>query len=203
VPAVRRLISVASVTTLSFSGALPAQQHDKRGGHEAYPAHVLIIRHAEKPPEPSKSVDLTPTGVARAKALPQLFTSSAKGAGPLPRPEFIFAARDTKNSHRPSETAAPLGAALGIPVDTRFTDSDVKALAREILGHRKFEGKTVLIVWHQGTIPDLAKALGATDAPRSWKDSVFDRVWEITYSKNGKVSFEDRPQHLLRGDSAQ
>ena len=186
---------------LSLPATLLAQQHDKRSGHETYPAHVLIIRHAEKPPEPSKSVDLTSTGVARAKALAQLFTSSGKGPDPLPKPDFIFAARDTKNSHRPSETAAPLGAALGIPVDTRFTDAHVKALAREILSHDKYQGKTVLIVWHQGTIPDLAKALGANDAPHSWKDSVFDRVWEISFDKHGRVSFENRPQHLLAGDS--
>ena len=186
---------------LSLPATLLAQKHDKHTGPETYPAHVLIIRHAEKPPESSKSVDLTPTGVARAKALVQLFTSSSRGSSPLPKPDFIFAARDTKNSHRPSETAAPLGATLGIPVDTRFSDERVKALAREILSHDKYEGKTVLIVWHQGTIPDLAKALGANDAPHSWKDSVFDRVWEISFDKHGRVSFENRPQHLLAGDS--
>ena|SRR5690349_15180165 len=198
----RGFLSAATAIVLSLPATLLAQKHDKGGRRESYPAHVLIIRHAEEPPEPSRSVDLSPTGAARAKALTQLFTSSGKRSEPLPRPDFIFATRDTKHTHRPSETAAPLGAALGIPVDTRFADEDVDALAREILGHGKYQGKTVLIVWHQGKIPDLAKALGAKDAPGSWKDSVFDRIWEISYDKSGKVSFENRPQHLLNGDSA-
>jgi len=192
---------LCSIVALSVPIALAAQKHDRVRG-VTYPSHVLIIRHAEKPPELSGSVDLAPAGVARAKVLSQLFTASPGRPDPLPRPDFIFATRDTKHSHRPSETAAPLGAALGIDVDTRFGDEKIKALAREILGHRKYAGKTVLIVWHQGTIPELARALGATEAPKSWKDSIFDRVWEIGYGENGKVTFQDRPQRLLDGDSS-
>jgi broad specificity phosphatase PhoE len=195
------LVAITTVTLLG-PAALAAQKHRKADTPESYPAHVLIMRHAEKPPEPSRSVDLAPAGVARAKALSQLFTASARRPDPLPKPDFIFATHDTKHSHRPSETAAALGAALGLTVDTRFGDEDVKPLAREVFGHHKYAGKTVLIVWHQGTIPDLAKALGATDAPKSWKDSVFDRVWEISYGKDGKVTFQDRPQQLLSGDSS-
>ena len=168
----------------------------------SYPAHILIIRHAEKPPDVDRSLDLAPAGAARARALPQLFTSSPGRPDPFPKPDFIFATQDTKHSHRPFETVAPLGSALGLRINTTFADNDVRALARELLEHRKYEGKTVLVVWHQGTIPDLAKALGARDVHKGWPDSVFDRVWEITYTKNGKASFEDRPQHLMSGDSA-
>ena len=194
------MITRAGLVVLFAPAALLGQKHDKGGEHDTYPAHVLIIRHAEKPPEPSGSVDLAPAGVARAKALPQLFSSAGKRTDVFPKPDFIFATADTKHSHRPSETAAPLGAALGVKIDTRFGDNDATALAHEIFGHRKYEGKTVLIVWHQGTIPDLAKALGA-QAPHGWSDVVFDRVWELSYGKDGTASFSDRPQRLMRGDA--
>ena len=196
-----RLAAFAAMTLLASSAGV-AQQSKKVDDQTSYPAHILIIRHAEKPPDADRSLDLAPAGTARAKALPQLFKSSPNRPDPFPTPDFIFATQDTKHSHRPVETVAPLGAALGLRINTTFSDNDVRALARELLEHRKYEGKTVLVVWHQGTIPDLAKALGAHDAPKGWPDSVFDRVWEITYSKKGKASVKDRPQHLMSGDSA-
>lgn len=193
--------TISAMLAASTPGTSYAQKHkDRSEESDSYPAHVLIVRHAEKPPDSSPSVDLDSVGRSRAKALVQLFTKSARRPDPFPKPDFIFATRDTKRSHRPSETAEPLGAALGLDVDTRFGDEHTKRLAKEILHHRKYAGKTVLIVWHQGTIPDLAKALGAKDAPGSWKDSIFDRVWELSYGDDGKVSFENRPQRLLSGD---
>jgi len=186
---------------LASPASLPAQKQVKRVDAVSYPAHILIIRHAEKPPASSQSAGLAPEGVARAKQLHELFEASPVRPKPLPRPDFIFATRDTKQSHRPSETAAALGASLHLDVDTRFGDKHVKALAREILTIPKYAGKTVLIVWHQGTIPDLAKALGADNAPESWKDSVFDRVWEISYNRNGEAFFESHKQHLASGDA--
>jgi hypothetical protein len=57
----------------------------------------------------------------------------------------------------------------------------------------------VLICWHHGKIPDLAKALGVFNPPK-WDGKVFDRVWQITYTK-GKASLADLPQMLLYGDS--
>ena len=190
-----------TIALLFVSAVLLAQNGKKRDQDTSYPAHILIIRHAEKPPDAARSIDLAPAGTARAKALPQLFTASPNRPDPFPKPDFIFATRDTKRSHRPSETVATLGAALGLPINTAFGDNDARALANELLGQRKYEGKTVLVAWHQGTIPDLAKALGARGAPHGWPDSVFDRVWEITYTKNGKASFVDRPEHLMSGDA--
>lgn len=169
---------------------------------EYSPAHVLIIRHAEKPPDSDTSLDLAPAGFARAKALPQLFVTSQQRRDPLPEPDFIFAASDTKHSRRSAETASPLGAALQLKVDTHYADNQARSLARALLSKKKYDGKTILIVWHQGTIPKLAKALGAKDAPSGWKDSVFDRVWEIDYSGYGTISFHNRPQHLMPGDSS-
>ena len=77
----------------------------------------------------------------------------------------------------------------------------IPGLRKELFGNKKYRGKTVLVCWHHGTIPALAKALGATGYPEEWKDEVFDRVWQITYDREGKATFTDRPQRLLKRDS--
>jgi hypothetical protein len=69
-----------------------------------------------------------------------------------------------------------------------------------VLTDPKFTGKTVLIAWHHGKIPELAHALGATDAPDKWDPALFNRVWEIKF-ENGKASWRDVPQKALPGDA--
>ena len=81
------------------------------------------------------------------------------------------------------------------------TDEEFAKLAQEILQNRKYAGKTILICWHHGTIPDLARALGAADSPGDWDHKAFDRVWQLRYDEKGNVTFVDRPQQLLPGDS--
>jgi hypothetical protein len=71
-----------------------------------------------------------------------------------------------------------------------------------VLTNPKYADKVVLIAWHHGKIPDLAKALGVQDAPAKWNSKVFDRVWQITYD-HGKATWKDLPQDALPGDSKQ
>jgi hypothetical protein len=68
-----------------------------------------------------------------------------------------------------------------------------------LLSDPKYAGKTVLIAWHHGKLPALAKALGAKDVPEKWDDGVFNRVWEITYEK-GVAKFSDLPENALPED---
>ena len=164
------------------------------------PRRVLIIRHAEKPPPGDDSVHLSPEGKKRAEALPRLFEVSTERPTPLPPPGFIFAARNSKQSHRPTETVAALATKLRLPVNATHRNEDFPGLVREIFRSPKYAGKTVLICWHHGTAPELARRLGAVNAPHSWKGAVFDRVWEISYD-DGKATFRDRPQRLLTGDA--
>lgn len=164
------------------------------------PRRILIIRHAEKPPPEDNSPNLNAVGKQRAEALYQLFTASKQRPNPFPSPDFLFAAQNSKTTFRSAQTVAPLAEKLKLPVDSRFTKDDCAMLAREILTNPKYSGKTILIAWRHGTLPALAKELGAS-APETWKDAVFDRVWEITYDASGKASFQDRPQRLLPGDS--
>lgn len=164
------------------------------------PPLLLLIRHAEKPADET-SVDLSPAGVKRAEALPGLFAKSAGRPEALPTPDCIVAAKDSKHSHRCTETVAPLAKKFGLKVDAKIANDDFAQLAVELLGNPKYAGKTVLVCWHHGNLPALAKKLGAKDAPEHWKGVVFDRVWRITFVASGEARLDDLSQRLLPDDA--
>jgi hypothetical protein len=193
------LFAVALVTLAALTaGSNPAAAQN---GKKTFPRQILIIRHAEKPPDSAMSVDLSPEGKRRADALPELFKPSDQRPTPFPTPDYIFATKNTMRSHRPLETVAPLAKKLNLPVNAAVENADFAKLAAEILTNQKYAGKTILICWHHGKISDLASALGATDVPDRWKDSVFDQVWVVTYDKQGKAQpLGQFPQGLLPQD---
>ena len=191
------------------------------------PSQVLIIRHGEKVGDPKKDDDggrhLSIQGSARAAALPSLFAPAQPQlscalrqkaaefhgsyrqiplAGKRPQfstPNYIFATQRSKNSNRPIETVTLLATALKLPINDGCgdNDADIKKMTDAVLND--YPGKVVLICWHHGKIPDIAKALGIPKPPK-WDGKVFDRVWQITFPK-GKAALQDLPQMLLYGDS--
>jgi hypothetical protein len=163
-----------------------------------YPARVLLIRHAEKPDD-VLSTHLSEAGVKRAEALPKLFEKTDDRPEPFPKPDFLIAARNTKNSRRPVETLAPLTKALDLKIDTGFDREEPATLVKALFGKSKYAGKTILVSWHHGEIVALAKALGV-ESPPEWKDHTFDRVWDLTFDAEGKVTFRNRPMRLMPGD---
>lgn len=193
------------------------------------PKQVLIIRHGEKVGDPKKDDDggndLSIQGSARATALPSLFvpgdsqlacefdfdpphfagsyeTIPLKGARPrFSAPQSILATHQSKHSKRPIETVTPLAIALKLHINERFADNDadIKEMTDAILNNTSFAGEIVLICWHHGKIPAIAKALGIAKPPK-WDGKIFDRVWQITFPK-GKATLADLPQMLLYGDS--
>jgi hypothetical protein len=154
------------------------------------PSVILIIRHGEDIGQ--RDFHLSARGQQRAAALPKLFGSR------LPKPQFIIATRATKGSDRPVETVEPLARQLNIPVDNRFKDDDFRILAQDLLSDERYDGKVVLVCWHHGKIPKLAKALGVKNPPL-WPDGQFDHVW-IIEPRKGSPRFEDVSQKLLDGD---
>jgi hypothetical protein len=165
------------------------------------PRSILLIRHAEKPADVADA-NLSPAGKKRAEALPELFKTTADRPDPLPTPDFVFATKPTKHSNRPVETVAPLAQALKLEVNAGYANDDYAALAEELYTNPKYEGKTVLICWHHGTLPEFAVMLGATGVPDRWKDAVFDRVWVVTFDEKGKANpLARRAQALLPGDA--
>jgi hypothetical protein len=170
--------------TLVFALATSASAQSR----VAPPAHIILIRHGEKPADPDNS-HLSPAGVARAQQLVPFITKDP-AMSKLGVPVAVFASQTTKhdNGQRSQETVAPLAKALNLPVQTPFRSNNYAALAEQILANPAYSGKTVLIAWTHEEIPRLAAALGVTPRPPKWKDSVYDRVYVISYGKGGKAS---------------
>ena len=161
------------------------------------PATIYLIRHAEKLTD--KRPDLSQQGFLRAALLPNLFVPPAGSTRPaLPKPDFLFATARSKNSNRPFETLMPLSSVLNVPVSNEINNDNFADLAKLLLGGQ-YAGKTVLVAWHHGKLPDLAKALGATP-PYVWPETQFDRIWRIDFA-NGTAKLTDLPMSLLPGDS--
>ena len=148
------------------------------------PAHVVILRHGEKPQDP-RNPNLSPTGEKRADMLattiPQIF----------PHPDFLFAAAPSKNSNRPVETLMPLARALTMPLASSIADNDYEVLAADLFEKPDFAGKLIIVCWHHGDIPDLALALKVPKAQiksaqgmdgMHWDSAVFDLFWSIRFT---------------------
>ncbi len=181
---------LATLATCACSAAKPVATPTR-------PKTVLIVRHAEKPDD---GRDLNEAGRRRADALLELFEKSADRSDPFPAPDFLFAAKASNKSNRAVETLEPLGRAMNLAINDRIKNEDFAALATELLTDRKYEGKTVLVSWHHGKIPELIRALGVAPKPRSIGDGVFDRVWVVTYDAASKPKLTARPQALLPTD---
>ena len=98
----------------------------------ARPAQVILLRHAEKPPEELEDHDLSERGRARAAALaPFLITNRMCAAYGLP--VALFAPRFTSHGHarRPYETLGPLAEKLKMSIQTPCRTDDYGDLAEQ------------------------------------------------------------------------
>jgi hypothetical protein len=96
----------------------------------------------------------------------------------------------------------PLAGQLKLEIDARIADDAYPRLVRELRADPKYAGKTVLVAWHHGNLPELAEALGATGVPKKWGDDVYDRVWVVTFGDDGRAGkLALRRQALLPGDA--
>ena len=150
---------------------------------------IVIVRHGEKD---DKDQNLSPRGHTRAFALGSALQLQYGTA------DFVFASKNSKISDRPVETITPYAKTIGKKIRTMFPDSDHKKLAKK-LAKAKYDGKTVVICWHHGTIPELITALGATPPYKKWPEEIFDRIIELDFS--GSLVMTNKPQKLLFGDT--
>jgi len=163
---------------------------------------VLIIRHAENL---ATSHGLSPRGEQRAEAYKDYFKNFSVDSKRV-EPQAIFAAKDSKQSHRPRLTIEPFAKAAGLPIDMRFGSNESDHLAAALRATES--GKVVLVCWRHGVIPDLLRALG--EKPKKllpngkWPDSVYDWVLVLSYDQDGRLipgSTRRVEQHLMPGDS--
>jgi hypothetical protein len=190
----RRLFTaVLFASTLTF--AADAQDGPKD-------AVVLIIRHAE---DGGVGKALAPRGEQRAEAYKDYFlkfTVDSKGR----EPQAIFAAKDSKRSHRPRLTVEPFAEAAELKIDTRFGNDQSADLAADLRAND--HGKVILICWRHPYIPALLGALGAnpnTFLPKGkWPGAVYDWVILLSFDQDGRLipsSSRRINEHLLPGDS--
>ena len=182
-----------------FASALTLTADAQDGPKDAV---VLIIRHAE---DGGIGRALAPRGEQRAEAYKDYFlkfTVDSKGR----EPQAIFAAKDSKQSHRPRLTVEPFAKAAELRIDTRFGNNQSADLAADLRANQ--QGKVILICWRHPYVPVLLGALGAnpkTFLPKGkWPGSVYDWVILLSYDQDGRlISSSSRRinEHLLPGDS--
>jgi hypothetical protein len=163
---------------------------------------VLIIRHAE---DAGSGDGISPLGQQRADAYKNYFLNFSVDSKRL-EPEVVFAAKDSKKSHRPRLTVEPFAKAAQLKIDTRFGNNQSADLAADLRANQ--QGKVILICWRHPYVPALLGALGAnpkTFLPKGkWPGAVYDWVILLSFDQDGRlISSSSRRinEHLLPGDS--
>jgi hypothetical protein len=166
----------------------------------ARPAQIILLRHAEKPPE-HFAVHLDERGEARARALAYFLTTNKVFLSDGP-PTALFAPEFTVRGHgrRPYETLQPLAERLHLPIQTPYGSKDAASLANLILNDPALDGKTVVVCWVHEELPALAKKLGVKPEPGAWDSRIYDRIWLISYHKHRAI-LTTLAQGLLPGDA--
>jgi hypothetical protein len=187
-----------SVTVL-FGFSLILAAHAQDGPKDSV---VLIIRHAENG---GVGNGLAPRGEQRADAYKNYFLNFSVDSKRR-EPEVVFAAKDSKKSHRPRLTVEPFAKAAQLKIDTRFGNNQSADLAADLRANQ--QGKVILICWRHPYVPALLGALGAnpkTFLPKGkWPGAVYDWVILLSYDQDGRlISSSSRRinEHLLPGDS--
>ena len=131
---------------------------------------VVVVRHAEKSTDDPKDPSLSAIGQQRAREL----SAALKGAGVTD----IYVTQ----YKRTRQTAEPLAQASGIsilerPINATNSATYAQDLAHEIL--TRSAGKSVLVVGHSNTVPDIVKALSGSDVPPIM-DAEYDRIFIVT-----------------------
>src|SRR2546423_7133937 len=130
---------------------------------------VLIIRHAE---DAASGNGISSLGQKRAEAYKDYFRNFTVDSTRR-EPTVVFAATDSKQSHRPRLTIKPFAKAANLKIDTRLGNNQSAELAADLRANQ--QGKVILICWRHGNIPGLLRALGASLLPRGkWPGSVYD-----------------------------
>jgi hypothetical protein len=187
-----------SVTVLlGFALILAADAQD--GPKDAV---VLIIRHSE---DAGSGDGISPLGEKRAEAYKNYFLNFTVDSKRR-EPKAVFAAKDSKKSHRPRLTVEPFAKAANLKIDTRFGNNQSADLAADLRANQ--QGKVILICWRHPYIPALLGALGAT--PKTflpngkWPGAVYNWVILLSFDQDGRLipsSSRQINEHLLPGDS--
>lgn len=155
--------------------ACATPQGGRIGAVAAAGTTVVVVRHAEKSTDDTKDPSLSVAGQQRARDL----STALKDAGVTD--VYVTQYKRTR------QTAEPLAQASGIPIVERPINAANSAtyaqdLAREIL--MRSAGKSVLVVGHSNTVPDIVKALSGSVVPPI-TDAEYDHIFIVTIPPTG------------------
>lgn len=136
---------------------------------------VIVVRHAEKAPEPKADPPLTEAGAARAQQLIEELKAHP-----------VAAILSTATA-RTRATAAPLASKRGLT--TEVLDGKPAQVAEAVLARHR--GKTVVVVGHSNTAPGIVAALGAPK-PKDICDGEFDNLYVVRVPASGAATVDHR-----------
>jgi len=144
-------------------------QHVAFAQQEPAVTKIFIVRHAEK--ESGKDPVLTPAGNARSGDLMRALQQ--EGVQKIYVSQF----------KRTQQTADSMRIQLKINTVQYTADTICDNLVNTIMENADF-GKTILIIAHSNTIPQIIRKFGVTDYPYGdIPDNEFDNLFLITYKK--------------------
>lgn len=146
---------------LVFSQALTAT---------AEPTQVIVVRHAERAPEPKDDPALSAEGVARAELLAEMLKAANVGT--------II----TSHYRRTQETAAPLAKKLGItPTAITIRRGEIPAHINEVVAEVRKASGVVFVVGHSNTVAGIVAALSSSK-PIKLCETTFSNIFIATPS---------------------
>ena len=176
---------------------------------------IMIIRHAERPPDDGSMNGVTPEGSIDSKTL---IVRGWQRAGALVRffapldghfvnpllstPDTIFASKVAHHSPslRPQHTVTLLAELLQKSIVQTHAKGEEDALIADAVA----SNGTVLISWEHEAIPGWGNLISgnSTTCPQKWHGSRYDLVWVFSRpNAAAEWSFGQVPQLLLPGDS--
>lgn len=138
---------------------------------------VVVVRHAERSAEGGSDPGLSVEGRARAEELARML-AGADVAG-------VYSTQ----YRRTRETALPVARGAGVELSIRAIDAanasrHAADLAAEVIAAHR--GRTVVVVGHSNTVPELVGALGGGEAAEM-AESEYDRLHLLLIDASGRV----------------
>jgi phosphohistidine phosphatase SixA len=157
----RPLLAAGQVTGQAGSGAATSTT-----------TTIVIVRHAEKASDDPSDPSLSPAGLRRAQALVAALDGAAVSA--------IY----STPFKRTRTTAEAVAKRFMVPITIRPASTGAAEMVREILA--KDAGKTVLIVGHSNTVPELVRAFSNRNiSPLT--ENEYDRLLIIVRPSSGSA----------------
>lgn len=162
----RRIRSALLAGALVVMAALPAA---------AQSTVVVLVRHAETAEGPEGDPVLSGVGVERAQALARALSGAAVAA--------VFTTQYARTGSTGEPTATATGAERHVVQARREARAEhIQEIAERI--RRDYRGRTVLVVGHSNTVPQIIEALGGPAVPPI-ADTEYDRLYVVTIDEGG------------------